>query len=107
MAYDTSYGTSNYIKHGGKEWWLGSDGSLNVYTGGKITNNGTQASAITNITNNSSGSGASGGTLTAFATAAAGTLTAAQVGIINDNFTVLTAQLAAINAAIKGVGITA
>jgi hypothetical protein len=44
------YATKNHGKQGGEEWVVG--GELNIATGGKITANGTQATAISNFTNN-------------------------------------------------------
>lgn len=45
MAADATYQTLNYEQQGGSIWVVG--GTLDIVTGGKITANGTQASAMT------------------------------------------------------------
>jgi hypothetical protein len=44
------YNSENYKEQGGKKWAVG--GELNILPGGKVTANGTQATAISNFTDN-------------------------------------------------------
>jgi hypothetical protein len=52
VALDPTYQTKNYEQQGGNVWVIG--GELRI-EGGKITNAGTQASAIASLTDNSAG----------------------------------------------------
>lgn len=65
-----------------------------------LNSSGAQPSAITDLTNSSGGTGAAGGTLAAVTAAFNQT-------VLANNFTVLHAQVAAINAALKAAQVTA
>src|SRR4051812_19047826 len=102
---DTSYSPANYEAQGGSSWVVGATGTLDFAAGAKQTNAGTQAAAIVDLTDSTCGTLTAGGTLTAFAVSGAGTVTAAQVAILNNNFACIQGVLVAVKAAIKGVGI--
>ncbi len=106
MAGDASYNTQNYATQGGTAWVIGATGTLDFKTGAKLLTNGAQATQVASIVNNTSGSGLSGGTLTA-AVEASGTMTTGGVAAINNNFTVVAAQIAALNTVLRGIGATA
>jgi hypothetical protein len=93
---DNSYGPKTYNKQGGDEIVIASGGALNVETGGVIKANGTQASAIVNLTDSS------GGTANDTIQAVGGTYTQAEVA---NNFADLAAKVNAILNAIRGAGI--
>ncbi len=108
MSIPAAYtNTQNYAAHGGASWVIGATGTLDIATGGKITNNGTQAAAIAPFTDSTGGTLTLGGTLTAFAVSGAGTVTAAQVAILNNSIAMLNGQIELVRVAIAGVGITA
>ena len=65
-----------------------------------LNSSGAQPSAITDLTNSSGGTGAAGGTLAAITASFNQT-------VLANNLTVLHAQIAAINAALKAAQVTA
>lgn len=99
MAVDPTYQTANYEKQGGAVLVIG--GTLEIATGGKITNNGTQASAIVALTDSSGGT--ADNTVAAVAATNSGDVSAT----INNNFADLAAKVNALIAAVHGAGITA
>ena len=72
----------------------------NGIRGPLLNSSGAQPSAITDVTDNSGGTGAAGGTLAAVTNQYSET-------VIENNFAVIAAQLNAINAALKAAQVTA
>ena len=95
---DGSYTPKVYRPQGGEKLVVANGGEIKVETGGKITNNGTQASAIVALTDSTTGTADN---------------TLADVGAafnqatLNNNFADLAAKVNALIAAVKGAGITA
>lgn len=95
---DATYQPKVYKQQPGDTLVVASGGAINVETGGKILANGTQASAITALTDSTTGTADN---------------TVADVGAsfsqatLNNNFADLIAKINAINTAIKNAGITA
>ncbi len=98
---DTTYAPKIYMPGGpagGDQLVVASGGVINVETGGVIQANGTQASAITALTDSTTGTGDN---------------TVVDVGAafnqatLNNNFADLIAKINALIAAVKGAGITA
>ena len=99
MATDPTYQTLNYSQQGGKVWVIG--GELQFAAGSKITNAGTQASAITALTDSTGGTAS--GTLAAIAAGAS--YAQADLVAIKNALASIAAQNAAIITALRGVGI--
>lgn len=93
-----SYNTKVYREQGGDIEVIDSGGSINVKTGGKITANGTQAAAINNLTDSTTG------TANDTVTDVSGAFVQAT---LNNNFADLTAKINLILAALRGAGIIA
>lgn len=93
---DTSYSPKTYSKQGGDVFVVASGGELKIEPGGKLTNDGTQASAVALLTDST------GGTANDTLVAISGTYTQSEV---RDNFADLAAKVNAIINALKGVGI--
>ena len=85
-------------QQGGDVLVVESGGEIKIEAGGKITNDGTQASAITSLTDSSGGS--ADGTVEAVSGSGADSA-------INNNFAELAAKQTAILAALRGAGIIA
>lgn len=98
---DATYSTKTYRKIGGDEIVIASGGALNIETGGAITANGTQASAIVNLTDGT------GGTANDALVAVPSDTLANAAAAANDNFADLSAKLNLILAALRGAGIIA
>jgi hypothetical protein len=106
-----SYNVSNYDAHGGAVWVIG--GELRILAAGSITANGTQASAIVALTDNSAGT--ANDTIQALpdptdtpATAdiLRDDLVAVFIPALRNNIADLTAKINTIITALQGVGIT-
>lgn len=95
---DATYEPKVYRKQGGDELVVASGGAINVESGGAIQADGTQASAIANLTDNSGG--------TADDTIADVEATYTEATLAN-NFADLAAKVNAILAALRGAGIIA
>jgi hypothetical protein len=95
---DETYQPKVYKKQGGDELVIANGGEINVETGGIITANGTQASAVADLTDNS------GGTANDTIEAVSGSGADAA---INNNFADLAAKVNALIAALEGAGILA
>lgn len=93
---DSSYSPKTYHKQGGDEFVIASGGKFTIETGGQMTANGTQASAVALLTDST------GGTANDTLVAISGTYTQSEV---RDNFADLAAKVNAIINALKGVGI--
>lgn len=93
---DATYGPKVYKDSNGDRQVVASGGEISVETGGKITANGTQASAIANLTDSS------GGTANDTVQAVGGSYSQAEVA---NNFADLSAKINAILNAIRGAGI--
>lgn len=93
-----SYNTKMYEEQGGDSLVVDNGGNINVKTGGKIFANGTQAAAIVNLTDSTTGT--ANDTLTdvggAFVQAT-----------LNNNFADIAAKINGILAALRGAGIIA
>lgn len=93
-----SYNTNVYLEQGGDRIVIQSGGEIKIETGGKITANGTQASAIVSLTDSTTGTAND---------------TVQDVGAafsqatLNNNFADLTAKINGILAALRGAGIIA
>jgi len=106
------YNTLNYEQQGGAVLVIG--GELKIATGGKITANGTQASAITTLTDSTTGT--ANNTLQALpdpadtpatADALRDDLVANLIPALRNNYADLAAKVNAILTALQGAGITA
>ena len=95
---DATYQPKVYRKQGGDELVVASSGAINVESGGAIQADGTQASAIANLTDNSGG--------TADDTIADVEAVYTEATLAN-NFADLAAKVNAILAALRGAGIIA
>lgn len=102
----------NYEQQGGNVWVVG--GELRIASGGKITANGTQASAITALTDSTTGT--ANNTLQALpdpsdtpatADALRDDLVANLIPALRNNYADLAAKVNAILVALQGAGITA
>lgn len=93
-----SYNAKVHAEQGGDRLTVDNGGSINVLTGGKILANGTQASAITNLTDSTTGT--ANDTLTDVGVAFA-------QATLNNNFADLAAKVNAILTAIRNAGIIA
>lgn len=96
-----SYNTKVYHEQGGDALVVASGGSIRVESGGTITAAGTQASAITDLTDST------GGTANSTLAAVGVTNTGDRSADINNNFADLAAKVNAILAALRGAGIIA
>lgn len=94
-----SYNGKVYRDQGGDKLTVASGGSISIESGGKITAAGTQASAITDITDNTGGT--AGDTIAN--TAGANPTTAEFENAVAS----ITAKLNAVLAALRGAGIIA
>lgn len=94
-----SYNTPIYHEQGGSKLVVGSGAEIKIETGGKITANGTQASAITSLTDSTGGT--AGDTIAN--TAGANPTTAEFENAVAS----LTAKVNAILVALRGAGIIA
>lgn len=100
---DTTYQPKVYRKQGGDELVVASAGILNIETGGILQADGTQASAIPQLTNASTETGNN-----ALIDVASSTSTLlARATHTNANFEDVTAKLNAIFTALSGAGIIA
>ncbi len=95
---DATYESKVYRKQGGAELVVASGGEINIESGGKITADGTQASAVADLTDNSSGT--ADGTIAAVSGSGAD-------ATINNNFADLADKVNNILAALRGAGIIA
>ena len=93
-----SYNGAVYRDQGGDKLTVASGGAIDVQTGGKITANGTQASAIPSLTDSTGGT--ANDTLTDVGAAFS-------QATLNNNFADVAAKLNAILAALRGAGIIA
>lgn len=100
---DTSYNPVNYAAQGGASWVIGATGTLDIATGGKITAAGTQAAAITAITDSTGGVAST----TFAAITAGGSYAQADMTATKNALAQIAVTLNAIRAALQGVGITA
>lgn len=107
-----SYNASNYTEQGGAVTVIG--GELKIAAGGKITNAGTQASAIADLTDSTTGT--ANNTLQALpdptdtpasADALRDDLVANLIPALRNNYADLGAKVNAILAALRGAGIIA
>lgn len=87
-----------YMEQGGDIQTVESGGQIKIEDGGMITAAGTQASAIADLTDSTGGT--ADGTLSAVSGSGADSA-------INNNFAELAADIDAIKAALRGVGIIA
>lgn len=106
------YNTANYEQQGGAVWVIG--GELQIVPGGKITANGTQAGAITVLTDSTAGT--ANNTLQALpdpadtpatADALRDDLVANLIPALRNNYADLGAKVNAILAVLQGAGLTA
>lgn len=109
-----SYQPKVYMEQGGAKLVVASGGEINIETGGKILTNGTHASAITDLTDNSAGTAdntiaamASPGDSPASADALRDDIVANMLPAIRNNFADVTAKINAIIAVLEGAGIIA
>jgi len=91
------YNSKIYNKQGGDEVVVASGGEINIESGGKITDDGTQASHIADLSITTDLTGVDTDT----------DMTAAQAGQIEADLAAIETKLNAILAALEGVGILA
>lgn len=110
----SSYNTLVHGNHGGATFTVESGGTIDILEGGKITDDGVQASAIESLTDSTGGTAndtlAAMPTLTdspASADALRDDINTNMVPVINSNFADIGAKVNAILAALRGVGIIA
>lgn len=98
---DGTYGPKVYHQQGGDVLVVASGGQIKVESGGTITADGTQASAIVSLTDST------GGTANDTLAAVGVTNTGDRSSDINNNFADLAAKVNAILVALRGAGIVA
>lgn len=109
-----SQNTKVHTEQGGTTLVVQSGGQIKIESGGKITNDGTQASAIATLTDNSAGTAndtiqamADPTDTPATADALRDDLVANLLPALRNNIADLTAKVNAITAALRGAGIIA